>query len=115
MVAASMFLVSGIDLVAARRNGVIGSFPTANCRTPEQLLPQQVEGLGRQHHVPVLAALRLTAVIASTRISAMATLPTGGVQQVVSYQRYTGGDPTAVAQAANDPVQTSAAEDPTPR
>jgi nitronate monooxygenase len=38
MVAAPMFLVSGTDLVvAACRNGVIGSFPTANCRTPEQL------------------------------------------------------------------------------
>ena len=33
-----MFLVSGVDLVtAACRNGVIGSFPTVNCRSPEQL------------------------------------------------------------------------------
>ncbi len=33
-----MFLVSGVDLVAAAcRNGVIGSFPTVNCRSPEQL------------------------------------------------------------------------------
>src|SRR6266550_5293250 len=33
-----MFLVSGVDLVvAACRNGVIGAFPTVNCRTPEQL------------------------------------------------------------------------------
>ena len=33
-----MFLVSGADLVvAACRNGVIGSFPTVNCRSPEQL------------------------------------------------------------------------------
>lgn len=33
-----MFLVSGVDLVvAACCNGVIGSFPTANCRTAEQL------------------------------------------------------------------------------
>jgi nitronate monooxygenase len=33
-----MFLVSGIELVvAACRNGVIGSFPTVNCRSPEQL------------------------------------------------------------------------------
>lgn len=38
LIAAPMFLVSGVDLVvAACRNGVIGSFPTANCRTPEQL------------------------------------------------------------------------------
>ncbi len=38
LIAAPMFLVSGIDLVvAACRNGVIGSFPTANCRTPEEL------------------------------------------------------------------------------
>ena len=33
-----MFLVSGVELmVAACRNGVIGSFPTANCRSTEQL------------------------------------------------------------------------------
>jgi nitronate monooxygenase len=33
-----MFLVSGVELVvAACSNGVIGSFPTANCRTTEQL------------------------------------------------------------------------------
>jgi nitronate monooxygenase len=33
-----MFLVSGVELmVAACRSGVIGSFPTVNCRGPEQL------------------------------------------------------------------------------
>ena len=33
-----MFLVSGVDLVvAACRNGVIGAFPTVNCREAEQL------------------------------------------------------------------------------
>ncbi|WP_024515715.1 nitronate monooxygenase [Bradyrhizobium sp. Tv2a-2] len=38
LIAAPMFLVSGVDLVtAACRNGVIGSFPTVNCRTTEQL------------------------------------------------------------------------------
>jgi nitronate monooxygenase len=38
LIAAPMFLVSGVDLVAAAcRNGVIGSFPTVNCRGPEQL------------------------------------------------------------------------------
>lgn len=38
LIAAPMFLVSGVDLVAAAcRNGVIGSFPTVNCRTTEQL------------------------------------------------------------------------------
>src|SRR3954466_5440704 len=38
LIAAPMFLVSGVDLVvAACRNGVIGSFPTVNCRSPEQL------------------------------------------------------------------------------
>src|SRR5204863_3142724 len=32
------FLVSGVELVAAAcRNGVIGAFPTVNCRSPEQL------------------------------------------------------------------------------
>ncbi|KIZ41750.1 NAD(P)H-dependent flavin oxidoreductase, partial [Rhodopseudomonas palustris] len=38
LIAAPMFLVSGVELmVAACTNGVIGSFPTANCRTAEQL------------------------------------------------------------------------------
>jgi nitronate monooxygenase len=38
LVAAPMFLVSGIDLVvAACRNGVIGAFPTVNCRSPDEL------------------------------------------------------------------------------
>jgi nitronate monooxygenase len=38
LIAAPMFLVSGVDLVvAACANGVIGSFPTVNCRTAEQL------------------------------------------------------------------------------
>jgi len=38
LIAAPMFLVSGPDLVAsACEAGVIGSFPTANCRTAEQL------------------------------------------------------------------------------
>jgi nitronate monooxygenase len=38
LIAAPMFLVSGVELVvAACRNGVIGAFPTVNCRTPDQL------------------------------------------------------------------------------
>src|SRR5690348_18331670 len=38
LIAAPRFLVSGVELVvAACRNGVIGAFPTVNCRTPEQL------------------------------------------------------------------------------
>ena len=38
VIAAPMFLVSGPELViAAVRAGVMGSFPTANCRTVEQL------------------------------------------------------------------------------
>jgi nitronate monooxygenase len=38
LIAAPMFLVSGTDLVvAACRNGVIGAFPTVNCRSSEQL------------------------------------------------------------------------------
>ncbi|OYO26310.1 nitronate monooxygenase family protein [Janthinobacterium sp. PC23-8] len=38
LIAAPMFLVSGPDLViAACRAGVIGSFPTANCRTVDEL------------------------------------------------------------------------------
>lgn len=38
LIAAPMFLVSGVELVvAACRNGVIGAFPTVNCRSPEEL------------------------------------------------------------------------------
>jgi nitronate monooxygenase len=38
LIAAPMFLVSGVDLVtAACLNGVIGAFPTVNCRAPEEL------------------------------------------------------------------------------
>jgi nitronate monooxygenase len=38
LIAAPMFLVSGPALVkAACRAGIIGSFPTANCRTVEEL------------------------------------------------------------------------------
>ncbi|THD64855.1 MAG: nitronate monooxygenase [Bradyrhizobium sp.] len=38
LIAAPMFMVSGVDLVVATcRNGVIGSFPTVNCRNAEQL------------------------------------------------------------------------------
>lgn len=38
LIAAPMFLVSGVELmVAACRNGVIGSFPTVNCRSADQL------------------------------------------------------------------------------
>jgi nitronate monooxygenase len=38
LIAAPMFLVSGVDLVvAACASGVIGSFPTVNCRSSEQL------------------------------------------------------------------------------
>lgn len=38
LIAAPMFLVSGVDLVvAACAAGVAGSFPTANCRSPEEL------------------------------------------------------------------------------
>jgi nitronate monooxygenase len=38
LIAAPMFLVSGVDLVAAAcRHGVIGAFPTVNCRNPEEL------------------------------------------------------------------------------
>jgi nitronate monooxygenase len=52
LIAAPMFLVSGVELVvAASRNGVIGSFPTVNCRSPEQLDQWLVEIEGRlQRH-----------------------------------------------------------------
>ena len=38
VIAAPMFLVSGVDLVvAACAGGVVGAFPTANCRTVDEL------------------------------------------------------------------------------
>jgi nitronate monooxygenase len=38
LIVAPMFRVSGVDLVtAACRNGVVGAFPTANCRSAEEL------------------------------------------------------------------------------
>jgi nitronate monooxygenase len=38
LIAAPMFLVSGVELVvAACRSGVIGAFPTANCRSTDEL------------------------------------------------------------------------------
>jgi nitronate monooxygenase len=52
LIAAPMFLVSGVDLVvAACRNGVIGAFPTVNCRSPEQLDQwlDDIEGRLRRH------------------------------------------------------------------
>ncbi|CAN7709875.1 nitronate monooxygenase [Bradyrhizobium sp. LjRoot220] len=52
LIAAPMFLVSGVDLVvAACRNGVIGSFPTVNCRSPEQLDEwlDEIEGRLQRH------------------------------------------------------------------
>jgi nitronate monooxygenase len=52
LIAAPMFLVSGVELVtAACRNGVIGAFPTANCRDVEQLdgWLTEIEGRLRQH------------------------------------------------------------------
>lgn len=48
LIAAPMFLVSGPELViAACRAGVIGSFPTANCRTADEL-DQWLERMGRE-------------------------------------------------------------------
>src|SRR3954453_17033429 len=52
LIAAPMFLVSGVELViAACRNGVIGSFPTVNCRSPGQLDEwlSEVESRLQQH------------------------------------------------------------------
>src|SRR5882724_1497874 len=52
LIAAPMFLVPGIELVvAACRNGVIGSFPTVNCREVEQLdgWLTEIESRLRQH------------------------------------------------------------------
>ena len=49
LIAAPMFLVSGPALVtAACRAGVIGSFPTANCRTVEELDAWLADDQGRR-------------------------------------------------------------------
>lgn len=52
LVAAPMFLVSGVDLVvAACTSGVAGSFPTANCRSSEELDAWLVEmGIRLSNH-----------------------------------------------------------------
>ena len=52
LIAAPMFLVSGVELVtAACASGVIGAFPTVNCRTTEQLdgWLAEIEGRLRRH------------------------------------------------------------------
>jgi nitronate monooxygenase len=52
LIAAPMFLVSGVELVvAACRNGVIGAFPTVNCRSTEQLdgWLDDIEGQLKRH------------------------------------------------------------------
>lgn len=53
LIAAPMFRVSGPELViAACRAGVVGAFPTANCRTPEELdawLARFREALSPEH------------------------------------------------------------------
>src|SRR5438045_1329484 len=52
LIAAPMFLISGVELVvAACRNGVIGAFPTVNCRSPEQIDEWlgEIEGRLRRH------------------------------------------------------------------
>ena len=58
LIAAPMFLVSGVELVsAACRNGVIGAFPTVNCRSAEQLDGWLTEIEGRlQRHQDVKGA-----------------------------------------------------------
>ncbi len=50
LIAAPMFLVSGVELVAAAcRHGVIGAFPTVNCRSCDELDVWLTEIEGRLH------------------------------------------------------------------
>ncbi len=50
LIAAPMFLVSGVELVVGScESGVIGAFPTVNCRTPEELDAWLAEIDGRLH------------------------------------------------------------------
>src|SRR5262245_25110666 len=52
LIAAPMFLVSGVELViAACGSGIVGSFPTANCRSVEELeswLDRMTNGIREQ-------------------------------------------------------------------
>ena len=59
LIAAPMFLVSGVELVAAAcRNGVIGAFPTVNCRGPDQLDQWLDDIEGRLRDMPTRRARR---------------------------------------------------------
>lgn len=64
VVAAPMFLASGPDLViAASRAGIVGSFPTPNCRTVEELdawLTQITSALGTGDEAPPWAMNLIT-------------------------------------------------------
>ena len=64
VVAAPMFLVSGPDLViAASRAGILGSFPTPNCRTAAELddwMTRIQDGLGRGPDAPPWALNLIT-------------------------------------------------------
>ena len=63
LIAAPMFLVSGVELVvAACRNGVIGSFPTVNCRQTEEL-DTWLDEIQRRLHAHTDASGKATAPI----------------------------------------------------
>lgn len=67
LIAAPMFLVSGVELVvAASRSGVIGSFPTVNCRDADELdhwlttINEQLHRYDSEvggHHAPICSNL----------------------------------------------------------
>ena len=76
LIAAPMFLVSGPALVkAACRAGVIGSFPTANCRTVEELDRWLAEMSDDQKRAGSASLLVIVACIGGPRIDGKETEP----------------------------------------
>ena len=73
LVAAPMFTVSGVDLVvAACRSGVVGAFPTANCRTSDELdawLSAMRERLADSDSAPAPVAPNLIVHASNTRLA----------------------------------------------
>ncbi|MRH89407.1 nitronate monooxygenase [Nocardia sp. SYP-A9097] len=76
IIAAPMFLVSGPDLVvAACRAGIIGSFPTQNCRTAEDLdswmgsITDQLDSAGTGSNAPAPWAANLVTHSTNARLT----------------------------------------------
>lgn len=70
VVAAPMFLVSGPDMViAAARSGIVGAFPTPNCRTSEQLDTWMARIVAETADAPGLWAANLVTHSSNARLA----------------------------------------------